>query len=203
MRLLVIGGTQFFGRALVEAALERGDAVTVLSRGERRPPFWDRIVHIAADRRDQAAFAAAVGGREFDAVVDNIAFTGQHVQTATEALAGATGHYILTSTGSVYRDFSVPRIFRPVAEEEADLTFRGELAYGNGKREGEQVAREQQAVPYTIIRPPIVQGPHDASLRGWFWYQRVADGGPVLVPTDDPASLWRQAFSRDLAQARR
>lgn len=201
MRLLVIGGTQFFGRALVEAALARGDAVTVLSRGQKRPPFWDRISHLAVDRRDHRALANALRGVSADAVIDNVAFTEADVRAALEGLEGRAGHYILTSTGSVYHDFTPPAILRPLPEEAADLAARGDLPYAEGKRAAEQLLQAERAVPFTIIRPPIVQGPHDASLRGWFWYQRVADGGPVLVPARYPQPAWRQAFSRDLAAA--
>lgn len=201
MRLLVIGGTQFFGKHFVEAALARGDDVTVLSRGQKRPAFWNQITHIGADRNDHAAFAAAMRGRTFDVTIDNIAFTRKDVETAMAAFRGRVGHYILTSSGSVYPDFTPPEIYRPISEEAADLTIRGDLPYAEGKRECEQVLHEQSDLPFTIIRPPIVQGPDDASLRGWFWYQRVADGGPVLVPDRHPHPIWRQAFSRDIAGA--
>lgn len=201
MRVLIIGGTQFFGKHFVEAALARGDDVTVLSRGQRQPAFWNQITHIGADRKDHAAFAAAMRGRTFDVVIDNIAFTRKDVETAVAAFRGRVGHYILTSTGSVYSDFDPPQIYRPIPEDAADLTVRGDLPYAEGKRECEQVLHEQSDLPFTIIRPPIVQGPDDASLRGWFWYQRVADGGPVLVPDRHPHPIWRQAFSRDIAGA--
>jgi nucleoside-diphosphate-sugar epimerase len=201
MRVLVIGGTQFFGKHFVEAALARGDDVTVLSRGQKRPAFWNQITHIGADRKDHAAFAAAMRGRTFDVIIDNIAFVRKDVEAAIEAFSGRAGHYILTSSGSVYPDFEPPEIYCPIPEEAADLTVRGDLPYAEGKRECEQVLHEQSDLPFTIIRPPIVQGPDDASLRGWFWYQRVADGGPVLVPDRRPHPIWRQAFSRDIAGA--
>jgi len=201
MRILVIGGTQFFGKHFVEAALARGDDVTVFSRGQTRPPFWNRITHIGADRKNHAAFAAAVRSRTFDVVIDNIAFTRKDVETAVAAFSGRIGHYILTSSGSVYPDFEPPEIYRAIPEEAADLTIRGDLPYAEGKRECEQVLHEQPDLPFTIIRPPIVQGPDDASLRGWFWYQRVADGELVLVPDRNPHPIWRQAFSRDVATA--
>ncbi len=199
--ILVIGGTQFFGWDLVEMLLGRGHRVTVFSRGHRRPPFWDRIQHIAGDRRDHRAVVAALRGRRFDAVVDNIAFARPDVEAVLQALGGDAGHYLLTSSGAVYPDLPAPDIFRPIPEEAADLSRRGDGAYAEGKRECEQVLREQRAVPFTILRPPIVQGPRDPSLRGWFWYQRVRDGGPVLVPLRSPAAIWRQAFSRDVAAA--
>jgi nucleoside-diphosphate-sugar epimerase len=199
--VLVIGGTQFFGWDLVERLLGRGDRVTIFSRGQRRPPFWERVTHIAGDRRDRRGVVAALRGRRFDVVVDNIAFGRADVEAVLDALGDGAGHYVLTSSGAVYPDLQPPEVFRPIPEEAADLARRGDGAYAEGKRECEQVLREQRVVPFTVIRPPIVQGPRDPSLRGWFWYQRVADGGPVLVPARHPVPIWRQAYSQDVAAA--
>lgn len=201
MHVLVIGGTTFFGKHCVEAFLSRGDQVTVFSRGTRRPPFWARVAHVAGDRTDRDAFISAMSGRRFDVVVDNIAFVRADVEAAIAAFGGRVGHYLLTSSGSVYPDVPPDVDMRPVAEDAVDLTLRGDLAYAEGKRDCEQAAAEQHAFPATILRPPIVQGPDDASRRGWFWYQRIADGGPVLVPARYPSAAWRQAFSRDVARA--
>lgn len=201
MNVLVIGGTAFFGKQCVEALLARGDRVTIFSRGGRRPPFWDRVAHIAGDRTDHAAFVTALRGKRFDVVVDNIAFVRTDVEAAVDALGGDIGDYILTSSGSVYPDASAYARMRPIREEAADLTLRGDLAYAEGKRECEQAALGQEAVPVTVLRPPIVQGPDDSSRRGWFWYQRIADGGPVIAPERYPSAAWRQVFSRDVAQA--
>ena len=201
MHVLVIGGTTFFGKHTVEALLARGHQVTIFSRGGRRPPFWDRVSHVAGDRTDHGAFVDALRGRRFDVVVDNIAFVRADVDAAADALGGRIAHYLLTSSGSVYPDFPSDARLRPIREDAADLTLRGDLAYAVGKRECEQAALEQEAFPVTILRPPIVQGPDDSSHRGWFWYERIADGGPVLVPERYPSAAWRQTFSRDVAQA--
>lgn len=201
MHVLVIGGTRFFGWDLVEQLLERGHRVTVFSRGRSRPPFWDHVEHLSGDRTDPGAVAAALRGRRFDVVVDNVAFQAQDVRSVLEALGAGVGHYVLTSSGAVYPDLVPPDVFRPIPEEAADLSLRGDGAYAEGKRECERVLREQQTVPFTVIRPPIVQGPRDPTLRGWFWYQRIRDGGPVLVPRRYPAPIWRQAYSRDVAAA--
>lgn len=201
MRALIIGGTSFFGKLIVRRFLERGDQVSVYTRGRKRPEFFEAVEHLPGDRTDHAGFGRALAGRSFDVVVDNIAFARPDVEAAVNAFNGRIGHYILTSSGSVYPPFADRAPFRPIAEETADLTLRGDGAYSEGKRACEQAAAEQSAFPYTIIRPPIVQGPEDPSRRGWFWYQRIADGGPVLVPVRSPASVWRQAYSADIAAA--
>lgn len=199
MRILIIGGTSFFGKRTVETFLARGDHVTVFSRGRRRPPFWDRVTHLRGDRTDHQTFVETFRPLTFDAVLDNIAFQSEDVAAAVEAFRDRIGHYVLTSTGSVY-DFHRPERFRPLREDDADLTLRGDMAYAEGKRACEQAVRGAP-FPATIIRPPVMQGPEDPSARAWFWMQRVADGGPVLVPGRTPASVWRQAFSGDVAQA--
>lgn len=201
MRVLVIGGTEFFGKQLVESLLARGDQVTIFSRGHHRPPFWNRIIHIRGDRTNHRAFVAALRQHTFDAVIDNIAYEQEDVEAAVAALQGRIGHYILTSSGAVYPDFEPPVAFRPIAEEAADLTLHGDMAYAEGKRACEQVLHTRQAFPFTILRPPIVQGPEDPSRRGWFWMQRIADGGPVIVPQRYPAPVWRQVYSGDVVQA--
>lgn len=201
MRVLIIGGTSFFGKLIVRRFLERGDEVSVYTRGRKRPEFLQAVEHLRGDRTDHAGFVRALSGRSFDVVVDNIAFVRPDVAAVVEVFGERIGHYILMSSGSVYPRFADRVPFRPISEKAADLTLRGDDAYSEGKRACEQAAAEQNAFSYTIIRPPIVQGPEDPSRRGWFWYQRVADGGPVLVPVRSPANVWRQAYSADLAAA--
>ena len=70
MHVLVIGGTRYMGRIAVQSLLDRGDEVTVYSRGNSRPEWWDRVAHVAGDRTDTEAFQAALKGRTFDAVLD-------------------------------------------------------------------------------------------------------------------------------------
>lgn len=81
MNLLIIGGTAYFGTDIVELALKAGHTVTICSRGNARPPFWDRVSHIAVDRTDAHAFSKALRGKSFDAVIDNITVDISKAQT--------------------------------------------------------------------------------------------------------------------------
>ncbi|MBI3287376.1 MAG: NAD-dependent epimerase/dehydratase family protein [Chloroflexi bacterium] len=200
MRVLVIGGTQFFGKQTVERLLARGDQVTIFSRGRRRPPFWDRITHIAGDRSDHRRFVELLRGHSFQVVIDNIAYQGEDVEAAVDAFRGHIEHYLLTSSAAVYPDLAPPVSFRPIPEAEANLTLRGDGAYAEGKRACEQVLHAHQPFPFTILRPPIVLGAEDPTRRGWFWIQRIADGGPVLTPQRYPAVVWRMVYSGDIAE---
>jgi nucleoside-diphosphate-sugar epimerase len=116
MNVLVLGGTRFFGKTLVEQLVSAGHAVTVLSRGKLPPPAG--AAHLVADRADPSALSAALTGLSFDAVVDNVAMTAAHVSAALAALGDRAGHYVLTSTASVYGDFAHGRVWR---ESDLDL----------------------------------------------------------------------------------
>jgi len=70
MDVLVVGGTRYMGRILVQALLERGDGVTVFSRGNTRPDWWDDVAHVTGDRHDADGFIEKLRGRRFDAVID-------------------------------------------------------------------------------------------------------------------------------------
>ena len=71
MKILVINGTHYFGRTIVELLLTRGEEITLCTHGNIHPPFWDWVETVALDRQDQDAFIAAFSHRHFDAVIDN------------------------------------------------------------------------------------------------------------------------------------
>jgi nucleoside-diphosphate-sugar epimerase len=171
MHVLVIGGTTFFGRRIVEKLLQRGDQVTVFSRGNRKPPFLTAVEHMEGDRRDYEAFTAMFAERQYDAVIDNIAFNGADVECAMSTFRGNTTHYLVCSSVSVYKD--VPR-YRVLYEEEVDLSKRVGEPYGDGKREMEEHiwAHADDELPVTVLRPTAVEGPHDPARRPWFYVQR-------------------------------
>jgi nucleoside-diphosphate-sugar epimerase len=101
MRVLIIGGTRYMGRLAVEQMLERGDDVTVFSRGNARPAWWDRVRHISGDRTDFPEFHAKLRGRSFDAVIDTRAFRKEQVESSHDTFHGSCGRYLMVSTGSV------------------------------------------------------------------------------------------------------
>mgnify|MGYP002713231497 CR=1 FL=1 len=212
MKILMIGGTSFFGKEIVELALAAGHEVTIFSRGNARPSFWDRVEHINGDRNDTADFAAKLAGKQFDAVIDNIAFNGEHVTTTLAALQGNVGRYILTSTTAVY--IGTGSFDQPLTEADARYelpanpqlasfpkpTPAGMIGYATGKLAAEKVLIEQQHVAYTIIRPHIVVGPEDNSGRLQFFCQRLQDGKPLIMTNGGVQSL-QFVYSRDLAQS--
>ncbi|OGG49004.1 MAG: hypothetical protein A3F84_14300 [Candidatus Handelsmanbacteria bacterium RIFCSPLOWO2_12_FULL_64_10] len=109
MKVLIIGGTRYMGRIAVLRLLERGDRVTVFSRGNVRPEWWDRVDHITGDRKDRADFSGKLRGRAFDAVIDTQAFEKGDVESAAEVFRGNVGRYLMVSTGSVRCMWRTPR----------------------------------------------------------------------------------------------
>lgn len=190
LNILVLGGTRFFGKTLVEQLGSAGHAVTVLSRGKLPPPAG--AAHLVADRADPSALAAALAGRTFDVVIDNAAMNAAHVGAALDALGERTGHYVLTSTAAVYGDFAHGRIWREsdLGLDLADLErpLPGGDPYTIGKRAAEAVLwrGERSKVPFTVVRPGYVVGPHDHLQRMQFFLRRLHDGGPMLVPSGGP-----------------
>lgn len=210
MKVLVIGGTLFLGKALVELLLKEGHHVTVFTRGNLRPHFWNDTDHIIGDRTQSEDFHRVLKGKSFDVVIDNIAYNAEQVETALEVFNGNIGRYMLTSSGWVY----VSGTFTlPLSEEDVDhnaesisRSMRGvpdnyDLnRYPLGKVRAERVLMEQDDIRYTIIRPAQVLGPEDRSIRGYFYFQRLMDGQPIIL-TDGGVQSHQVSYSRDLARS--
>ena len=106
MRLLVLGGTRFLGRAIVEAALARGHEVTLFNRGQTNPELYP---HVEQLRGDRDGTSTALEGRKWDAVVDVATFLPRAVLLSTDALRGRVQRYVFVSSISAYADLSTPR----------------------------------------------------------------------------------------------
>jgi 2'-hydroxyisoflavone reductase len=122
MKVLVLGGTVFVGRHIVEAALARGHEVTLFNRGRTNPRLFEGVEQLRGDR--ERGDLGALEGRSWDAVVDTSGYVPRVVRTSAELLAGSTEHYTFVSTGSVYADYSRPEIDEdsPVATVDDETT---------------------------------------------------------------------------------
>ncbi len=200
MDLLVLGGTSFVGRTLVERALARGHAVTLFSRGRTAPELFPQAARLRGDR--STGDYTALHGARFDAVVDVSAYVPRHVQQAADALAGRAGRALLVSTGSVYDrarapaeglEESSPRLAPERRTEEVTSD-----TYGPLKVACEDDLADRWGSRATVVRPGIVAGPHDPTDRFTYWVRRAARGGRVAVPgrLDAPAQV---VDARDLA----
>ncbi len=205
MDILIIGGTRYMGRIAVQKLLERGDRVTVFSRGNTRPEWWGQVDHILGDRQDRPDFNAKLRTKSFDAVIDTQAFRKEDVESAEETFRGRIGRYLMVSTGSVYLDgkldFATHCPFKEsdVSWSALDYTYpQGEDPYGVGKRHCEKWLQENSKIPYTVVRIPAVMGWDDPTGRMWWWVQRALDGRGVIIPLEDRAPF-RTLYSADAA----
>jgi 2'-hydroxyisoflavone reductase len=196
VKLLVLGGTLFLGRHVVEAALERGHEVTLFNRGRTNPDLFAQAEHLRGDRDGDLS---ALGGRQWDAVIDPSGYLPRVVRASVELLRGAAAHYTFVSSVSVYRDFARAGIAEdhPVTElpEQSEDVAR---FYGALKALCEDVVREGFGERALVVRAGVIVGPYDWSNRFGWWVRRVAAGGDVLVP--DPSDWPVQVVhARDLA----
>jgi 2'-hydroxyisoflavone reductase len=185
MRILVLGGTQFLGRTVVELALERGHDLTLFNRGRTRPNLFPNAEHLVGNRDGDLD---AVRGRDFDAVIDTSGYVPR-VVTETIAALGDVGHYTFVSTISVYPEDARSRgEDAPVATlDERTEEVRNET-YGALKALCEQAVLERFPDAF-VPRPGLIVGPWDPTGRFTYWPQRFDAGGRVLAPAPPDAPV--------------
>jgi 2'-hydroxyisoflavone reductase len=191
MRLLVLGGTTFAGRAVVEAAIARGWAVTTFNRGRGT---WSHPAaeHILGDRLDPATFAP-LAHAEWDAVVDTWQGAPSATAAIAEVLAVRVARYTYISSCSVY---APPP--RPGADEGAPLVDGAGDEYADRKRGSELAVEAAFGDRALLLRLGLLLGPHEDVGRLPFWLTRLASGGDVIAP--GPPDLPLQFVdARDLA----
>jgi 2'-hydroxyisoflavone reductase len=191
MHILIMGGTKFVGRHVVEVALRRGHEVSIFNRGLQNPGLFPEVEQLKGDRNGDLE---SLRGRRFDAVIDTSAYRPAHVESLLAALAEPPSHYTLVSTQSVYASFPPRTSF-----DEQSAVLAGDEAYGALKARAEEVLLNSLPGRATIVRPGLIVGPHDPTGRFTYWPQRIAQGGRVLVPgrPDRPIQF---IDARDLAE---
>ena len=198
MKVLILGGTVFLGRHLVEDALARGHEITLFNRGKRNPDLFPEVEKLQGDRDGDLA---SLAGRKWDVAIDTCGYVPRVVKASAELLSDAVEHYSFVSSLSAYKDFSTPDQDEtaPVAtmEDETVEEVTGDT-YGPLKVLCEQAA--ERAMPGRVlnVRAGLIVGPYDQSDRFTYWPHRVALGGEVLAP-GDPAAFVQFIDVRDLA----
>jgi 2'-hydroxyisoflavone reductase len=187
MRVFIIGGTRFVGRALTQAALDAGHDVTLFNRGQTNPDLFPQVEHLQGDRDGGLD---ALEGRTWDAAIDTCGYVPRLVRDATEQLKDAVEHYTFISTisvydGSVYTSTGATED-APLAtlEDETTEEVTGET-YGGLKVLCEQAAEVVMPGRVLHARPGLIIGPHDPTDRFTYWPVQVARGGQVLAPPED------------------
>ena len=184
MKLLVLGGTKFLGRQVVELALALGHEVTTFNRGRTNADlFGGEVEKLIGDRDGDLR---ALEGRTWDAVVDPSGYVPRVVRASAELLTGSVGQYVFVSSISVYASFAGPVTedapVAPLGEHSADELAADYANYGPLKALCEQVVSELFPARHANIRAGLIVGPHDPTGRFTYWPHRIARGGDVLVP---------------------
>lgn len=201
MRLLVLGGTKFLGKHIVEAALAAGHEVTLFNRGKTNPELFPDAEKIQGNRDGE--LDRLEGHGRWDAVIDTSGYVPRVVRASAEAVKDKTDLYIFISTISVYSDNATPN-----QDEDAPLsTLEDETVeeitgatYGGLKVLCERAVTDVMGADRTLIlRPGLIVGPDDPTDRFTYWPMRIAKGGDVLVP-GKPETTTQVIDVRDLAE---
>jgi 2'-hydroxyisoflavone reductase len=198
VKILVLGGTKFLGRAAVNSALERGHEVTLFTRGETNPELHPEAEKLRGDRTKDLS---ALEGRSWDAVVDTSAYFPADARRSAEALKDSVDRYLFVSSISVYADLGRPPKEDSARAELGDQPIDEMLPeyenYGALKALSEDVVWEVFGDRATIVRPGLIVGPHDPTGRFTYWPHRIARGGEVVVPAP-PERTVQFVDARDL-----
>ena len=200
MRLLIVGGTSFVGRAISWSAWHQGHDVTVLNRGVTPNDLPEKIERIVGDRQGDLS---SLANRTFDATIDAIAYRPSDVERLANAIEDRGGHYIQISSISAYEDppfdganeTAVTLWGDDKADPDAPITSE---TYGPLKAASERAGLQYFGDTATMVRPTFVIGSFDATLRFPYWVERVRRGGVVAVPGPRDKNM-QYVDARDLA----
>lgn len=200
LSVLFIGGTGIISSACGARAVEAGHDLTVLNRGHTTlRPLPEGVTLLRADVRDPAAVRSALAGREYDVVVDFVAFTPDHVRADVELFTGRVGQYVFISSASAYQK---PPARLPIVESTPLRNPYWE--YSRDKIACEDLlvaAYRDSGFPVTIVRPSHTYDRTSIPLTGgWTAVDRMRRGLPVVVHGDG-TSLWTLTHHTDFAKA--
>jgi nucleoside-diphosphate-sugar epimerase len=201
MRVLVIGGTLFIGRQLVEVLVKGGHEVSILHRRPKHE-FGRRVENLMADRNDTDSVRQALSTRRFEVVFDNVydwerGTTAEQVEATVRACGDRLSRYIFLSSVAAYGDGLNHKESDPLASGlHAD-------AYVRNKATTERLLfrmHSQHGLPVVTFRPPFVYGPNNPFYREQFFWDRMRAGRPVVIPGDGHR-LMQFVYVNDLVQA--
>lgn len=189
MKILVLGGTRFFGVCMVEKLIADGHDVTVATRGIADDTFGDSVKRVLFDHRDEQSICSAFKGQNYDAVIDKIAFSSNDVKRVLDHIS--TKRYILMSTSGVYHtkhlmthenDFDPWRYPLQWGERSND----GGFDYDEGKRQAEcALAAMLPQEAGVMVRYPVVMGKIDYTKRLLFYVEHIVQAKPMYISNPD------------------
>ena len=197
MNILILGGTNFLGRHLINTALERGHEVTIFTRGRAKVEIPKEVEQLTGDRNGDLE---ALKGRYWDRVIDTSGYTPWELKASCELLKDKVKHYTFISSESVYEELD-----KPLVNEENRVEHIGEEDLKAVKEKGtkEAVMEHYGALKYLSeeeadrimerrvlkVRPGLIVGEYDPTDRYTYWVHRIAQGGEILCPGDSKASV--------------
>ncbi len=202
MNVLVLGGTKFVGRHIVEALAAANHSVTILTRGISTTELPESVERLTGDRDTGMPGLESLKKRQWDACIDVSGYTPKQVRASCEFLKDSISRYLFISSVSVYVDpcerpvKETNPLLSPAAE---DITEINGETYGPLKVTCENIVRETFSNRAIIFRPQIVAGPYDHTLRYTYWIKRALQGGEMLAPGDGYDHL-QVIDARDLAR---
>ena len=186
MKILVLGGTRFFGIRMVQDLLKMGHEVAIGTRGLSKDPFGEQVKRIALDRSNGESLRQALQGKRFDLVIDKIAYCSNDIKRLLDFID--CQKYIYMSTTAVYAPKKINLVeedFDPLA---MDLVWceRKDFPYGQVKMQAEAaITQKYPGQKYIAVRYPVVLGKDDYTKRLLFYAEHVARSIPMYIDNLD------------------
>ncbi|MBK5112643.1 MAG: NAD-dependent epimerase/dehydratase family protein [Candidatus Heimdallarchaeota archaeon] len=196
MEVLIIGGSRFSGKNLVELLVKREHSVTVLNRGKseqaitsfyktEKYSYPESVEVIQADRTNNEQLSKALKSKNFSAIIDTCASNEKNIQGILDFAPKELTNYVMVSTASVYDEEKLA--YFPVTEDTpmGSEAEEGPIPYSRDKRRAESLLRksyQEDNFPVTIIRPTYIYGPFNPMYREFYFYDRIMDQKPIYMP---------------------
>ena len=209
MKVLVIGGTRFIGAAVVRRLVEDGHKVAVLNRGQSPQAPPEGVLRITGTREDLMASRREIETFAPDTVLHNVVVGEADARQAVDALHGVCGRLVMTSSCDVYRVYgrlteSEPGPVEPTPVDEdsplrdSRFPYRSQFEPGHPLYEYDKIPAEELVLgngrlPGTVLRLPMVLGPHDYQHRLFGFFRPMLDGRPYKVMQESYAT-WRSTY---------
>lgn len=181
-KVLVLGGTRFFGKYLVQSLIDQGLDVTIATRGNTKDSFGDQVNRIIFDRTEEESIKIALTKETYDVIYDNIAYTSNDIEILLRHVTPK--RYIVTSSMSAYHElhFDLNEADFDPAEEPFRLVSSEEVDYAQGKRTVEEILTQKYSqIPSVFVRFPYVIGADDYTKRFTFYIDHLIKQKPMAV----------------------
>ncbi|MCP4049668.1 MAG: NAD-dependent epimerase/dehydratase family protein [bacterium] len=186
MRILVLGGTRFVGKLLVERLIKENHEVTILTRGKNKDSFEENVKRIHCSRFDATKMSKCLNGKVFDIVYDNICFSPDDAKITCDIFNNVgVGKYIFISSMSVYyaQEACLKEADFNPQEHEIKMGAQNIFSYEDGKRFSEIYFSKKAKFPVIFVRFPIIMGRNDYTGRFEYYISRILFSKNVYIPS--------------------